>query len=138
MNTLTISYDDALDQVESEMHERGLVDIETSGFLCNGLYVRTVLIPAGTYLTSKLHNTDHPFILSAGEIIIYTEDGGEQHLKSPFIDITPKGTRRFAKAVTDCLWTTIHRTDHTTEEEIEKEVIFERINPLLMNKEITH
>jgi len=135
MEEIALSYDEMLDRVEAQMHEIGCTEFETSGFLVNGLYVRTILIPAGSYLISKWHKTSHPFILSAGEIIIYTQEG-ERHLKAPFIDITMAGTRRFAKAVTDCLWTCIHRTDKTTEEEIEDEVIMKRINPLLAKEEL--
>ena len=130
MEEVALSYDEMLDKVEAQMHEIGCTEFETSGFLVNGLYVRTILIPAGSYLTSLVHKTDHPFILSAGEIIIYTQEG-EHHLKAPFVDITPAGTRRFAKAVTDCLWTTIHRTDKQTESEIREETVFESMNPLL-------
>ena len=133
MNELQLTYDEMLDRVEATMYELGTDEFETSSFLCNGLYVRTVFIPAGSYVTSLIHKTDHPFILSAGEIIIYTQ-AGEQHLKAPFIDVTEAGTRRFAKAVTDVLWTTVHRTDKTTEEEIEEEVVFERVKPLIINK----
>ena len=75
-------------------------------------------------------------MLSQGVITIFTEDGGEQVLEAPYIDITKAGTRRFARAETDCLWSTFHRTDKETEEEIEKEVIISRVNPLLI-KEIS-
>ena len=135
MEEVALNYDEMLDKVESQMHEIGCTEFDTTGFLVNGLYVRTVFIPAGSYLTSLVHKTDHPFILSAGEIIIYTQEG-ERHLQAPFIDVTPAGTRRFAKAVTDCLWTTIHRTDKATEKEIMEETVFESMNPLLKHKEI--
>lgn len=142
MNEITLSYDEMLDRVESQMIEIGESEFETSGFLVGGMYVRSIFIPAGSFLTSKVHRSDHPFILSAGSIVIYTEDGGEQVLHAPYIDITKAGTRRFAKALTDCLWTCIHRidktTDKTTEKEIEDEVIIKRNNPLLKEMEASH
>lgn len=126
------SYDEMLDRVEAQMHEIGVIDFETSGFFCGGMYVRTVFVPKGSFLTSKIHKTDHPFILSAGTITIFTQQG-EQTLTAPHIDITLKGTRRFARADSDVLFTTIHRTDKKTEQEVEEEVVEIRINNLLSN-----
>lgn len=132
MNQLNpITYDELLDRVELQMHEIGSSEFDTSGFLCDGLYVRSIYIPAGSYLTSLVHKSDHPFILSTGSIRIFTQDGGEQVLNAPYIDITPAGTRRFAYAITNCLWTTIHKVNGRTEEDIRKEVILERVNTLI-------
>ena len=130
MNEVSINYHDALDRVEAQMHEIGLVEFETSGFFCGGMYVRTVFVPKGSYLTSLVHKTDHPFVLSSGILVIYTEDG-EQRIEAPHIDITLIGTRRFAFAETDVLFTTIHRTDHTNETDVEAEVVYRRENKYL-------
>lgn len=134
MNELAVSYDEMLDQVEAQMHEIGCSEFETAGIFTPGLYLRALVIPKGSYLTSKLHRVEHPFILAEGKMTIFTEDG-EQHIKAPHIDITKAGTRRFARADENSLWVTCHATDKTTEAEVEAEVIIDRINPLLMNKE---
>ena len=73
----------------------------------------------------------------SGEIILYTQDG-EKTLKAPDLGVTLAGTRRFAYCVSDVFWVAVHRTNKTTEAEVEKEVIIDRINPLLMNKEVLH
>ncbi len=123
MNEVSFSYDEMIDRVEQQMLEIGADEFETSGFFVGGMYVKTVVIPAGSYLTSRVHKQDHPFILSQGSMVIFTQDGGEQEIHAPYIDITLAGTRRFAKAITDCLWTCVHRTDKTTHEEVEEEVV---------------
>ncbi len=123
MQEVSFSYDEMLDKVEAEMERMGTTEFETSGFFVGGMYVKTVVIPAGSYLTSRVHKTNHPFILSQGSMIIYTQDGGEMRVDAPYIDITLAGTRRFAMAETDCLWTCVHRTDKTTHEEVEEEVV---------------
>lgn len=138
MDSLQLSYDDILDKVEAEMLNIGESEFETAGIFTPGLYLRALVIPKGSYLTSKVHAIEHPFILAEGKITIFTEDGGEVHLQSPHIDITKAGTRRFARADEDSLWITCHATDKTTEAEVEAEVIIDRVNPLLMNKEVVH
>jgi len=130
-----LSYDEMLDRVEAQMHEIGCSEFETTGFFCGGIYVRTVYVPKGSYLTSKVHKTEHPFVLSEGTLTMFTQDG-EHIITSPHIDITLAGTRRFARADTDVLFTTFHRTDKTTEAEVEEEVVEIRENTLLLkNKE---
>ncbi len=132
---VSFSYDEMVDRVEQQMLDIGAVEFETSGFFCNGIYVKTVVIPAGSYLTSRVHKQTHPFVLSQGSMIIYTQDGGEQEVHAPFIDVTLSGTRRFAHALTDCLWTCFHRTDKTTHEEVEAEVV-EPIKMKLIKEEV--
>lgn len=132
MQDIAISYDNALDEIEAEMHKIGLKEFELGDFFCGGMYIRPVLVSAGDYLISKVHKAEHPYFLMAGTIDIYTKDGKET-ITAPFINITLPGTRRFAKAITDVLWVTIHRSDKLTVEEIEDEVIEKRENKFLTN-----
>lgn len=134
-NELAIAYDEMIDRVEAQMMEIGESEFETSGFFCGGIYVKSIVIPAGSYLTSRVHKQEHPYVLSAGTITIYTQ-GGEMTLTAPHVGITLAGTRRFAKAETDCLWTCFHRTDKQTHEDVEEEVVEPIKNKLLMNKEV--
>lgn len=134
MNELALSYDEAIDKIEQQMLEIGETDFETSGFFVGGMYVKTVVIPAGSFLTSRVHKQDHPFILSQGSMVIYTQDGGEQEITAPFIDITLKGTRRFAKALTDCLWTCVNRTNATTHEDAENDIVEPKRNFKLLKE----
>lgn len=133
-----LSYDDFLDRVEAEMANIGVVEIETTHLFTPGLYVRTIHIPAGAFLTSKIHKTKHPFVLSSGKITIFTEQGGEEVLEAPYMGVTLEGSRRFARAETDCIFSTFHVTQKTDVDEIEKDIVETRDNKLLkMDKEIT-
>lgn len=125
-----LSYDEALDQVEAEMHKIGTKEFELSDFFCGSLYVRPVIVEAGDQLISKVHKVEHPYFLMSGTIEVYTEEG-KQTISAPWIDITPAGTRRYARAVTRILWCTVHSTDKLTVEEVEAEVITPHTNKLL-------
>ena len=98
-----------------------------------GLYVREILLPAGSILTSKIHLTEHPFILSAGEAVVWSPDQGTVYVKAPFVGITKPGTRRIIYATTDCVWLTCHATEETDLNVIEKSIIMQRVNPKLQN-----
>lgn len=88
----------------------------------DGVYVRTIFIPAGTVIVGKIHKHSHANILSKGEVIVFTEDGWE-HLKGPLTMVSPAGCKRAVRALTDTTWTTIHRTDETDLDKIEDWVI---------------
>lgn len=100
------------------------------------LYGRSIFIPAGCVLTSRIHKHQHQFIISQGHIKVYDETSGtQQFLKAPYHGITEPGTRRALHAITDTIWTTFHITDKNDPDEIVEEVSERSSNPLL--EEIT-
>jgi hypothetical protein len=89
------------------------------------LYAREITMPAGTMLTSRIHNTEHPFVISKGDISVWTKQTGIVRLKAPYTGITVPGTRRLLYAHEDTVWTTFHVTDKVNPEEIVKAVTLE-------------
>lgn len=99
-----------------------------------GLYIREIHMPAGSLITSKIHNTEHPFIISKGTVTVMTEDG-EFKLQAPHTGITKPGTRRLLFCHTDVVWTTIHAiTDGETVEEIENRILLKHESPYVFIK----
>lgn len=74
----------------------------------DGMYVREILIPAGTLLTGKIHRHAHPNVLLRGEVLVVTEQGGREHLVAPRVMISPAGTKRAIYALTETVWITMH------------------------------
>lgn len=75
-----------------------------------GVYARELHIPAGTILTGEIHKFENLNILSKGVIEVLTEYG-MQRVEAPFTVVSPAGTKRVARALTDCVWTTVHGTE---------------------------
>ena len=97
-----------------------------------GLYIREILMPAGSIITSAVHKTEHPYVVSAGRCFVYLENEERWELiQAPHTGITKPGTRRLLIMVYDTIWTTFHVTDLTDVGEIEDEIIEKRQNPLL-------
>lgn len=90
----------------------------------DGCYIREIFNPAGELLVTKIHKKEHPFFLMKGKMSILTEDG-VVHLEAPHHGITKPGTKRIIYTHEDCVFITVHATDKTDVEEIEKEVIAE-------------
>ena len=88
-----------------------------------GCYVREIFIPKGMALTGKIHKHSHPNFLLRGEVLVYTEQGGVEHLKAPLAMISEPGTKRVVVALADTVWITVHVTSETDLARIEEEVI---------------
>lgn len=89
-----------------------------------GLYTRTIFMPAGTLLTSRIHLYEHPFVISQGVVEVRDDDGGWQSLRAPHIGVTKPGTRRVLRIIEDAVWTTFHVTNETDPEKIIEQVTY--------------
>jgi len=102
-----------------------------------GLYTREIFMPAGSLITSKIHNTEHPFVVSKGVVSVFTDADGEVLIKAPHCGITKPGTRRVLYVHEDCVWLTFHRCeDGETVEDIEKRIIEPHDNILLSGNQL--
>ncbi len=122
-----------IDRLEAAMADPALPRAEcpVTHRFTPGLYIREIFIPAGTLLTSAIHKTEHPFVLSVGIIKVLSENEGAVEYVAPTIGITKPGTRRVLHALTDVVWTTFHPTDKTSLPEILADLVEDRPNPLL-------
>jgi hypothetical protein len=96
----------------------------------DGMYIREIFMPAGTLLTSKIHKTNHPFVVTSGKCIVYDGDKTET-ITAPYTGITQPNTRRLLYIEEDTTWITFHATNKTDVAEIEKEIIIDRKNDLV-------
>lgn len=99
-----------LDELELAMLGSSLpaVELPLEHRFTPGLYCRTIFMPAGTLLTSKIHNTEHPFVVHSGKASVWIEGVGVEHIAAPFVGVTKPGTRRLLYIHEDCTWSTFH------------------------------
>lgn len=83
-------------------------ELPTDHNFTDGLYIRTLHIPAGWVVVGKKHRHEHPSFLEFGKIWVVSESSGLVFICAPKRIIQPAGTKRIGLAVTDCIWTTIH------------------------------
>lgn len=125
------------DRIEEGIEISGLeeVDFHIEHTFTNGLYSRRIFMPAGSLLTSKIHMTQHQFVILSGTVTVWDAINGTRLLTAPYAGITEAGTRRILFVHTDSIWQTFHPTEKLTPEEVEKDIIWAR--PRITNKE-TH
>lgn len=124
------STDEKIDRLELAMVGMGvLIDLETDHVFTPGLVSRTIYMPAGTLLTSRIHKHKHQYAVLAGDCSVFIDGVGVERIRAPFCGVTESGTRRVLYIHEDTIWTTFHPSNAQTVEEFEAEEFEDR--PLL-------
>lgn len=132
-----LSPHEKLNQAEAVMVEAvasgacNFIDMPLHHKFIKGMYIRTIFMPAGTLLTSKIHKTNHPYRVLKGKASVWIDDDNCQTIEAPYKGITYPGTRRILYIHEDCIWRTFHKTNKRTPEEVEEEIIEKNDNPYL-------
>lgn len=84
-----------------------------------GIYIRSLTMPAGSLIFSKVHITEHPYVITSGRVSVY--DGKEVVTReAPYKGITPAGTKRLLFVHEETTWTTFHPAPCDDIEEMDK------------------
>jgi hypothetical protein len=108
--------------IQREVAAAPQIELHVVHHFSKGLYARELHIPKGTILVGKTHRFENLNIISKGEISVYTDEGIKR-ITAPFAIVSPPGVKRVGYAHEDTVWTSIHATNETDVDEIEKEVI---------------
>jgi len=100
-------------------------------------------MPAGSLITSKVHKTEHPYIVSYGKVAVSIDSNDWDEITAPYTGITKPGTRRVLYIIEDCIWTTFHRVDDMKSEyndlnDDEKENIVKEIEEKILEPHINY
>jgi quercetin dioxygenase-like cupin family protein len=113
--------------LENEIAKLPSVECPLTHYFADGVYVRQIFMPAGTFITGRIHLHEHVNIVSMGKITCYTEEGRKE-IKGPDTFITPPGTKRALYIHEDTIWTTIHKLRGESDRDItdiEKDYVVE-------------
>lgn len=121
------STNDLIDEVEyamiNEMVESGefvLIQAPLKHEFSDGLYTRTIKMPANSRFTTLVHKFSHPFFVLTGRVAVFSENDGAQMIEAPYRSITKPGTRRVLHVLEETVWSTVHRTDIVPENDSEE------------------
>lgn len=93
--------------LESELLKLPQVDMPIEHQFCNGLYARTMRIPAGTVATGAIHREESFFLVRSGDLILSTGEESNQ-LGAGDMCISTPGMKRAVVTLTDVVLTTFH------------------------------
>lgn len=123
-----------IDSLQAAVERMPQVELPLTHRFTPGMYVRTIFMPKGALVISKIHRTQHPFVVTKGRCLVWaprqsapgedTRPATEvQEIAAGHIGITLPGTRRIIYICEDTEWTTFHATNKTTPEEVEADII---------------
>lgn len=137
MNEVT-NISNRLDELELAMQHYPEVNCETDHDFTPGLYGRTIFMPSGTLIVSRIHKTEHQFIISAGVVAVKNNDDEWEILSAPYKGTTLPGTRRLLYTIENTMWTTYHPVpimpQDDSKESIKKAV--DQIDELILEKHV--
>ena len=102
--------DDILDKLEATIIqcEDDIIEIPLVHRFTEDMYIREVFMPANSLCTSRIHTTEHPYVISSGKASVSVDAKEWNEIFAPFTGITKPGTRRIIFVLEDCVWTTFH------------------------------
>jgi quercetin dioxygenase-like cupin family protein len=109
-------------RLQDEMAKMPQAELQTEHYFSQGMYCRKVFRKAGTIIVGKVHKKDHFFMCAQGQIIAWSEKGMVT-LNAGDVLCSKAGTKRVTMAVTDAIGITVHKTNKTDLDKIEKELI---------------
>jgi hypothetical protein len=116
MTEVVNSVNGLIDKLELAMLNHEPIDCPVKHTFVPGMYIREIFMPKGkegkdNWVTSMVHNTEHPYFVLKGEVEVYSENDGVQHLKTGDSGITTPNTRRVLLIIEDTVWVTCHPTN---------------------------
>ena len=96
-----------MDRAEAALAQMTPIECPVSHYFIPGFYVRTIFMPAGAAVASRIHDTRNPFWITKGRLEVQ-ENGVTTMITAPYVGITEPGARRLLLIHEDCTWTTFH------------------------------
>jgi len=107
--------------VQKEVSKLPQYEPITRHYFADGMYCRVVYREAGVVTVGKVHKKEHFYMVVSGSIRV-TTDNGVKDLIAPSIIVCSPGTKRVVLSLEDSVCVTVHRTNLTDIEEIEREI----------------
>ena len=101
----------------------GLADLPLLHDFAPGIYTRRILMPAGSFVIGATHRTEHLNMALSGSAYVMM-DGEITFVKAPAVIKSGAGQKKCFRIVEEMIWATIHPTETTDLDELEKELIF--------------
>jgi hypothetical protein len=116
MNTEIVS--NKVDALVREMSALPQVDCPVQHFFGPSIYIREVVMPAGTVVVGKYHKEDHLCNMIEGRMVVVGEDGEQREVVAPAVFMAKKG-RKTAYIIETVRFQNIFSTDETDVEKLE-------------------
>jgi len=123
---------DKINALMQELIKHPQVDCPVSHHFGPNIYIREVVMPAGTVVVGKPHKTEHMCNMISGRMIVVNEDGEQKEVVAPAVFMANKG-RKTAYIIETVRFQNIFATEETDIEKLEN-MLVDNTPPLLEGK----
>jgi len=124
MKNLTVrEFRISLLEFQKQLSKEPQVELPILQDFAPGVYLRRILMPAGTFVIGKTHKTEHLNIVFSGKASVMI-DSEIRLLKSGDVFVSGEGIKKILYIHEEMIWGTVHPTKETDEDKLEKELIF--------------
>jgi hypothetical protein len=117
-----------IDSLRRELSTQPQAECPVSHHFGPGIYIREVVMPAGTVVVGKYHRHDHLCNMIEGRMVVVNEDGDRAEVVAPTVFMAKKG-RKTAYILETVRFQNIFSTDETDVEKLEHMLVSD--SPLL-------
>jgi len=98
-------------------------DVVITHLFAPGVYTREMFVPAGCMITGAIHKTEHISIFLSGTMLVPDETGQTIEISGPIVELAKPGIKRVGYVTKDVRWITVHATEETNLETLEKMLV---------------
>lgn len=99
----------AIEQFQKALFDLPQVDLRLKHEFCEGLYARTIIVPAGVAIVGAIHRSENYLFVRSGRIYIKAGDNGSpREFEAGDMILSQPGVRRIGYAVEETVLTTVH------------------------------
>ncbi len=111
-----------LARVEARMLAQPQLDAPVLHRFAPGVYLRSVVMPAGADVIGHEHRTEHFNLLLRGRCLVLSE-GRVVELRAPAVFVSGAGVRKVLHILEETEWATVHATTETDVEKLESAMV---------------
>lgn len=111
-----------INDIEAQLLAHPQVECPVQHTFSPGVYLRTIRMPAGTFVIGHKHRTKHLNVVLSGCALVIV-DGEIRRMQAPLVFESNPGVRKLLYILEDCDWATIHATDETDVVKLEEQLI---------------
>lgn len=127
VTSMDVASPEAMRRLQEEVSKLPQYEPQTRHFFHGGMYCREVWRDGGVLVIGKVHRKEHFYLIVSGRVRIGLEEFGPGALI-----LSKPGTKRAVLSLEPTLCMTFHRTDSTTVEEAERELVEEDENDMYL------
>ena len=116
-------YNEYLYSMQTALKEEEQVELPLLHDFAPGVYLRRILMPAGTFVIGKTHRTEHFNIVLSGRANVMI-NGVLKLIQAPEVFISRAGDKKVLFILDEMIWATVHQTTETNLDEIKKQSVY--------------